>query len=93
MNTPKTSRKTRVTAAAFDTAFERGKAVDLLDLDTVTVRAPMQRINLDLPKPILHAIDTEANRVGVPRTSMIKLWIYERLTERVPRSVSSRSSE
>ena len=87
----RTSGKTRVTAATFDKAFERGEAVELLDLDTVTVRAPMQRINLDLPKPIIHAIDNEANRVGVPRTSIIKLWIYERLTEHPARSVSVRS--
>jgi len=41
----------------------------------------MQRINLDLPKPILHKIDSEAHRIGVPRTSVIKLWISEKLSE------------
>ena len=33
------------------------------------------------PKHILHQIDNEANRIGVPRTSILKLWIVEKLRE------------
>jgi len=29
---------------------------------------------------MLHQIDNEASRIGVPRTSVIKLWIFEKLT-------------
>lgn len=78
--------KSTVTAKAFDQAFERGGGFEALDLSRVTVKAPMRRINLDLPVYILNLIDTEAHRVGVPRTSIIKLWIYERATKRVPSS-------
>ena len=82
MNTSKKrSTKTKVTAAEFDRAFERGEELDLLDLQTATVHAPMQRINIDIPKQILHQIDNEANRIGVPRTSILKLWIVEKLSE------------
>lgn len=77
----KKSEKTRVTAAEFDRAFDRGEGFGSLDLQSATVRAPMQRINLDIPKHILHQIDNEANRIGVPRTSVIKLWIFEKLHE------------
>jgi len=45
------------------------------------MRSPVQRINLDIPKQILHQIDNEAHRIGVPRTSVIKLWISEKLSE------------
>ena len=76
----KTSKVTKLTAAQFDRDFEQGGGFDALDLQQATVRSPMQRINLDIPKQILHQIDNEANRIGVPRTSVIKLWIYERLT-------------
>jgi hypothetical protein len=69
-------------AAEFDRAFERGEGFDALDLTSATVRSPVRRINLDLPIHVLHGIDNEAHRIGVPRTSVIKLWIYERLTKR-----------
>ena len=75
----KVSGKVKMTAKEFDQAFERGEEVKALNLESVAVRAPMQRINLDLPKPVLRRIDNEANRIGVPRTSLIKLWIAEKL--------------
>jgi len=70
-----------MTAAEFDRAFERGEGFEALDLESVAVHSPMQRINLDIPKPVLRQIDNEANRIGVPRTSVIKLWISEKLSE------------
>ena len=70
-----------MTAAEFDAAFERGEGFDALNLQSVTVHAPMQRINIDIPKHILHQIDNEANRIGVPRTSILKLWIVEKLSQ------------
>lgn len=75
----RSSRKTKVTAAEFGRAFDQGKGFEALDLETVTVRAPMQRINIDMPKHILHQVDNEANRIGVPRTSLMKMWIVEKL--------------
>ena len=77
----KKSLKAKVTAAEFDQAFERGEHFGMLDLENITVHAPMQRINIDIPKHILHQIDNEANRIGVPRTSILKLWIVEKLRE------------
>lgn len=77
----KKSKAAKLTAAQFDQAFDRGEGFESLDLESATVRAPMQRINLDIPKHILHQIDNEANRIGVPRTSVIKLWLFEKLHE------------
>lgn len=71
----------KVTATEFDRAFDRGEGFEALDLATATVHAPMQRINIDIPKYVLHQIDNEANRIGVPRTSVIKLWLSEKLNE------------
>ena len=82
MNTSKNrARKGRVASAEFDRAFDRGEEFEMLDLDSATVRSPTQRINLDIPKQLLHRIDNEANRIGVPRTSVIKLWLSEKLAE------------
>ena len=77
----KTSGKAKFTAAEFERAFERGEEIEMLDLESATVHAPMQRINIDIPKHILHQVDNEANRIGVPRTSILKLWIVEKLRE------------
>ena len=78
------SAKARVTAAEFDQAFERGGGFEMLDPESATVRSPMQRINIDIPKQVLRQIDNEANRIGVPRTSVIKLWLVEKLRELQP---------
>ena len=77
----KASGKAKFTAAQFEQAFERGEELVMLDLESATVHAPMQRINIDIPKHILHQIDNEATRIGVPRTSILKLWIVEKLRE------------
>jgi hypothetical protein len=37
------------------------------------------KVNVDFPAWVVQALDCEANRVGVPRQSLIKLWIVERL--------------
>ncbi len=74
-------KKAKMTAAEFDQAFDRGEGFEALDLETATVHAPVQRVNIDIPKHLLHQIDNEANRIGVPRTSIIKLWISEKLNE------------
>jgi len=39
----------------------------------------IQRINLDIPHDMLEKIDQEADRIGVTRNSLIKLWIAERI--------------
>lgn len=72
--------KKRISAKVFDEAFDQGKDVTpYLDLRAVKVRQPTHRINVDIPKGLLDRVDREAERVGVPRTSLIKIWIAERL--------------
>lgn len=72
--------KRKISAKAFDKAFDEGEDMAAhLDLRTAKVRQPTQRINVDIPKGLLSRVDREAERVGVPRTSLIKIWIAERL--------------
>ncbi len=45
-------------------------------------RRPVQeqkRVNVDFPTWMVHSLDKEAKRLGVPRQSIIKVWIAERL--------------
>ncbi len=73
-----TISKKKLTGKEFDDAFEKGDVSDYLDLKTIKVRYPVQRINIDLPQEIIEKVDHEASRIGVPRTSLLKLWIAEK---------------
>jgi hypothetical protein len=68
-------------AREFDQAFDAGQDVtDQLDLDTVSrPRKDPQRVNVDFPRWMVESLDREAERIGVTRQSIIKVWIAERL--------------
>lgn len=68
-------------AHEFDTKFDSNDDV-LGDLDLTQAKRPMQkqkRINVDFPAWMLEALDKEAQRIGVTRQSIIKVWLAERL--------------
>lgn len=68
-------------AEQLDDIFDSGS--DLLPhLDLSSVRRPnleQRRVNVDLPIWMIENLDTEAQRVGVTRQSIIKVWLAERL--------------
>ena len=59
--------------------------VDITEfLDISKIRKPgleQKRVNLDFPVWMIHDLDKEAKRLGVPRQSLIKIWLAERLKE------------
>lgn len=70
----------RIDAKEFDAKFDRGEDITpYLDMKSVKVRHAVQRINIDLPVGMLDKADREAARIGVPRTSLFKMWIAEHL--------------
>ncbi len=69
--------------AAFDAAFEAGEDMtEYLDLKSAKVRYPVQRISIDFPKNILEGVGVEAAKIGVTRTSLIKMWVSQQLLSR-----------
>ena len=71
-------------AKAFDKKFDDDEEDIISDLDLSTLKRPNQkqkRVNVDFPVWIIDSLDKEANRVGVTRQSIIKLWLAERLEE------------
>ena len=72
-------RLIKIKAADFDKAFEEGDVSRYLDKKKLKVHNTIQRINVDIPKEMLHNVDQEAARIGVPRTSLIKMWIADHL--------------
>ncbi len=68
-------------ADEFDTRFDSGEDItDLLDLSQAS-RPGYEQMHIDLDFPIwmLHALDQEANWLGVTCQAMIKTWIADRL--------------
>ena len=65
----------------FDKLFDDNQNITEA-LDFSKARRPEQeqkRVNVDFPKWMIHQLDKEAKRLGVPRQSIIKVWIAERL--------------
>jgi hypothetical protein len=93
MSTKSKTRKTaprppRITAAEFDAKFDAGEDItEYLDLSTARVFAPGEerldltptKVNVDFPRWMVDGLDNAADRVGVPRQSLIKMWLAERL--------------
>ena len=72
-------------AETFDKKFDEGTSV-LDQLDLAHVRRPgreQKRVNVDFPVWMIKALDKEARRLGVPRQSIIKIWLAERLEKAV----------
>ena len=56
----------------------------LADLDTALAHRPekeSKRINVDFPVWMVASLDREAQRLGVTRQSIIKIWLAERLQQ------------
>jgi len=68
-------------AKEFDRKFDRGEDIsEYLDLSRATRPGQQQkRVNVDFPVWMIQSLDKEARRLGVPRQSIIKVWIAERL--------------
>ena len=70
-------------AKEFDKKFDEGKSI-IEHLDLSKARRPNQeqkRVNVDFPLWMIQSLDKEAKRLGVPRQSIIKIWLAERLNK------------
>ena len=68
-------------ANEIDKKFNKGEDISK-HLDVSKARRPKQeqkRVNVDFPLWIIQLLDKEAKRLGVPRQSIIKVWVAERL--------------
>ena len=68
-------------AEELDKKFDAGEDITG-HLELSKARRPEQeqkRVNVDFPLWMIQSLDREARRLGVPRQSIIKLWLAERL--------------
>jgi len=69
-------------AEELDEIFDAGEEDILPYLDLAKAVRPghaAKRVNVDFPEWMLCRLDLEADRLGIPRQSLIKVWIGERL--------------
>ena len=68
-------------ARELDKKFDEGEDIsEFLDLSQAKRPGQVQkRVNVDFPVWMIQRLDKEAKRLGVPRQSIIKIWIAERL--------------
>ena len=75
-----------ITAKEFDKKFDNNEDItEYLDFSKAMKLKEFKKIketkkiNLDIPQNILNFIDQEANKIGVTRQALLKVWIFERL--------------
>ena len=70
-------------AKELDKEFDEGESI-IEQLDLSKAKRPNQepkRVNVDFPIWMIRLLDKEAKRLGVPRQSIIKIWLAERLNK------------
>ena len=66
-------------AKELDKKFDKGEKIsEFLDLSKAR-RPEQKRVNVDFPIWMIQRLDKEAKRLGVPRQSLIKVWIADKL--------------
>ncbi len=76
-----------ITAKEFDKKFDNDEDIsEYLDFSNAIKlnefeKTSTKKINVDFPEHIIKLLDNEAQKIGVTRQSIIKVWIAERLKE------------
>lgn len=84
-------------AKDLDKIFDEGETDMNQFLDLSEAFRPGQeqkRVNVDFPVWMIERLDREANRLGVARQSLIKVWIGEQLAQRTqkPKGKANKST-
>ena len=72
-----------IDAEAFDAAFDAGEDISA-HVDWATARRPglaKRRVNIDFTDQMVRRLDIEAQRRGVTRQALVKMWIADRLDQ------------
>jgi hypothetical protein len=71
----------KISTEAFDAKFDAGEDISEF-VDWSKARRPgreTRRVNVDFPGWVVEALDREAERLGVTRQALVKMWIAERI--------------
>ena len=72
-------------SSQFDQYFDEGGDITSFFVPSSVKRSGLEqrRVNIDFPIWVIKSLDLEATRVGVSRQSLIKIWITEKLENKV----------
>lgn len=62
-----------------DQALEQSDLSEEFSTRGIIKKPHIKKINLDLPEEVVQQIDLIAEKVGVSRQPLLKIWIHERL--------------
>ena len=82
-------------AEDLDVLFDEGKDISAY-LNTAAARRSgheQKRVNVDFPVWMVVSLDRVAAKLGIPRQSLIKVWIADRLESRAARAGAQRSKK
>ncbi len=70
-----------ITAKEFDKLFDSGKDISAYVDYEKSTRPGLEarRVNIDIPEWMIAQLDKESLRLNVPRQSIIKFWLAEKL--------------
>lgn len=70
-----------ITAKELDEKFDNGEDIsEYIDWSSGRrINQVPRRVNIDFPKWIVDSLDREAQRLGITRQALVKVWIAERL--------------
>lgn len=79
-----------ISAKEFDRVFDEGEEdimqyLDLSSARRVNDASAQRQINVSMTPAMLAALDAEAERVGVNRQAVIKMWLQERIDSEADR--------
>ncbi len=71
-----------ITAKEFDEKFDAGEDVsEHIQWDKAVRHEPnkVRRVNIDFPEWMIRELDVKADRLGIARQSLVKMWVAEKL--------------
>ena len=79
-------------AQEFDRRFNKGEDIhDLIDISKSSVirHGEKVRITLDIAEDLVRDIDHIRQRIGIDRSALIKVWLYERVQQETYRDLNN----
>jgi len=71
-------------ASEFDKKFDEGESVmPYADISKASRPNKVKRVNVDFPLWMVEDLDKEAQRLGVTRQALVKVWIADCLVQKV----------
>ena len=70
-------KKKKIKASELDAKFDRGEAI----IEHMDLSRAVKRVNVDFPAWSIQELDREADRLGIARQALIKLWVIEKLDQ------------